>query len=127
MRAHVRAIHGVGDLVGGIMYTVPNNPFTAKRGVGDLVGPVYYTVPNNPFTAKGMGHVGCGSDCGCGPCRSGNGMGQIDWSLTGDGIITSIEGALSQTGWPAIPNWVIYAAGVGIIFAVYQSDKRRRR
>ncbi len=127
MRASVRAIHGIGDLVGPIHFTVPNNPFTDK-GMGDLVGPVHYSVPNNPFMAKGVGHIGCGSDCGCGPCRQQNGgMGQIDFSLTGDGIATSLGSSLGMTGMPAIPNWAIYAGAAAIAFWIYESQKRRRR
>ena len=134
MRASVRAIHGIGDLVGPIHFTVPNNPFTDK-GMGDLVGPVHYTVPNNPFMAKGMGHVGCGSDCGCGPCRSSQqngGMGQIDFSLTGDGIASSIGSSLGLTSIETIPNWVIYAGAAAIAFwiwadALAPEQKGRRR
>jgi hypothetical protein len=78
--------------------------------------------------ARGQAGIGCGSDCSCGPCRSqSGGMGQIDFSLTGTGIVGALEGALNTSGWPEIPNWVFYAAGIGIAFAVYQSDKGKRR
>jgi len=137
MRTHVSQIHrSLGDLVHGTVFTVPNNPFTAPataRGVGDLTGPIRFSVPNNPFTGMaGLGHGSCGGDCDCGPCRSRNGMGQVDYSLTGSGIITTIEGALNQTGWPSIPNWVFYAGGVFAIYALFLAEpkytvSRRRR
>lgn len=132
MRANVVAIHGIGDLVGGIHYTVPNNPFLAGKGMGDIVRPARFTVPNNPFTGL-SGCGSCGPDCGCGPCQAhyhGGGMGQVDLSLTGSGIITSIEGAFNQTGWPELPNWVFYAAGVILIFTLMEpkySVQRRHR
>ena len=125
MRAHVRSINGVGDLVGPISYTVPNNPFTAAKGLGDLVGPVYYSVPNNPFLGKGMAGVGCSDGCGCGPCRGG--MGAIDFSLTGDGIATSLGTTLGITSMPAIPNWVLYAGAIAIAYGIYSSTGGRRR
>ena len=128
MRANVQAIHGIGDFVPG-WFAVPQNPVVMKKtGMGDFV-PGYFAVPQTPVGAKrpGMSGLGCGSDCGCGPCRSGNGMGQVDLSLTGSGIVTSLEGALSQTGWPAVPNWVFYAGGIAIIYALYSSEKHGRR
>jgi hypothetical protein len=54
-------------------------------------------------------------------------MGQIDFSLTGDGIATSLGSALSIASMPAIPNWVIYAGGIAIVYAIYSSEKGRRR
>ena len=128
MRAHVAAIHGIGDFVPGDTSGFLATLGPVRNGMGDFVPGM-----TNGFLATlgpaGMGHVGCGSDCGCGPCRSQNGMGTVDLSLTGSGIITSVEGMLSQTGWPAVPNWVFYMAGVAIVFAVYESGKggRRRR
>jgi hypothetical protein len=128
MRANIRAIHGIGDFVpsktNGFLATLG----PTRGGVGDFV-----PSKTNGFLAtlgpvkSGMGHIGCGSDCGCGPCRSGNGMGQIDFSLTGDGIATSLGSALSITSMPAIPNWVIYAGGVAIIYAIYSSERHGRR
>jgi len=119
MRANVRTIHGVGDFVPG-WFSVPQTP--VRSGMGDFV-PGSFSVPHT-----GMGHLSCGADCDCGPCRQRyGGMGQVDLSLTGTGILTSVEGALGQTGWPAIPNWVFYAGGVALIFAMYSSGKGRRR
>ena len=126
MRASVSAIHGMGDLVPG-WFPVPQTPVGAKRpGMGDLV-PGWFSVPQTPVGAKGMGHIGCGSDCNCGPCSSQGGMGQIDLSLTGDGIATSLGTSLGITSMPDIPNWVIYAAGIGIIYAIYSAEKGTRR
>jgi len=125
MRASAYVLHGMGDFIPG-----DNSAFLTSlapvRGMGDFVGAdrSAFLTSLNPKT--GMGHIGCGSDCGCGPCRSRNGMGQIDFSLTGTGIVTSVEGMLNQSGWPAIPNWVFYAGGIAIVFAIYQSDKGKR-
>lgn len=124
MRVGVRSIHGMGDFVPG-WFAVPQTPVGAK-GMGDFV-PGMFAVPQTPVGAKGMHGLGCGSDCGCGPCRSQYGMGQVDLSLTGTGIVTSIEGAFSQTGWPAVPNWVFYAGGIAIVFAMYQSSQGKHR
>lgn len=129
MRANVRAIHGIGDFVPG-WFSVPKTPVVAMKrtGMGDFV-PGYFAVPQTPVGAKrpGMSGLGCGSDCGCGPCRSHNGMGQIDFSLTGDGISQSLVGSFGITSVPAVPNWIIYAGGIAIIYAIYSSERHGRR
>jgi hypothetical protein len=123
MRASIAQIHGLNDFVPG-WYSVPQNPVVmVRRGTGDFVRG-QFSVPDNPVM-KGMGHVGCGSDCGCGPCRAG--MGAIDFSLTTPGITTAIGTSLGITSMPAIPNWIVYAAGIAVVYGIYSQSGRRRR
>lgn len=130
MRAHVAAIHGLGDIVPGM----PTNFMTTlevqgRRGVGDIVpgAQTGFMTTLEVKGRRGVSGLNCGSGCDCGPCRAQYGMGQIDLSLTGTGIVSSIEGALNTTGWPNIPNWVFYAGGIAIVFAMYTSSKGGRR
>lgn len=128
---------GMGDFVRG-RFAVPQNPILMQRnGMGEFV-PAFFQVPtefvpaawNVPPVPVG---VGLGGDCGCG-CggRCGQGMGQIDWSISGVGIVDAIGGAFGATtaNVPQIPNWVFYlagAAGVYIVFFQAPTPRYRRR
>jgi len=97
----------VGDFVAGA-YSLPQNPVS----LGEFVRGAY-TVPQNPIRdASGM------SGCGCGGC----GMGAVDLSFQGTGIVNSL-GVTT-----AIPNYVIYV-GVGalILLPMMMGGGRRRR
>lgn len=129
MRTNLGLIHrggfghyrrGTGDFVPGL-FTLPQNPVSDARGVGDFVSGAF-SVPQNPILdARGMGHVGCGPSCGCGPCSGGSGgMGAVDLSLEGTGIVNAV-GITT-----AIPNWAVYAAGAGLLYYFMAGSKRRR-
>ena len=126
MRANVRAIHGIGDFVPGTPtgFLATLDP---SRGMGDFVpGRRTGFLATLEPRRNGIGHLGCGSGCDCGPCRSG-GMGAVDLSLTGDGIAMSLGSALNIASMPAIPNWVISAGGIAILYAIYSSERHGRR
>lgn len=122
MRMHGAALGVLGDFVpadtSGFLATI--GPST---GLGDFVPGA-----TNGFLATlgpdtGLSGLGCGEGCGCGPCRASQGMGAIDWSLTGTGILSSISPTLT------VPNWAVYGAAalLGVMFAMGGGTAARRR
>jgi hypothetical protein len=133
MRIGMGAVHrGVGDFVPG-KFALPQNPVLVRRnGMGDFMRAAF-AVPQSPV---GMGHLGCGGNCNCGPCNGGmgqttTGTGATATSTTATSIDLSLEGvgiasALGITS-VAIPNWVFYGAGAVGVFALMSGGSKRRR
>jgi len=131
----VSATRGMGDLVPGA-FALPQNPVVMrKNGMGEFV-PAFWQVPsefvpaawNIPPVPVEVGLGGCG--CGCGGSCGGPGLGQIDWSISGVGIVDAIGGAFgAQTAnIPQIPNWIFYIVGAGVAYmAFFESKPRYRR
>jgi hypothetical protein len=109
MKMHYSAL---GDFVPA-NFAVPQNPVMVMKpnGLGEFV-PGWFVVPQNPL--RGLNGMGCGCGGGCGHC---GGLGQVDLSFSGTGIMSSIGTTLGTTSLATIPNWAVY--GVGALFAYF--------
>lgn len=116
------AMGALSDFVPG-KYSVPQNPVITMRrnSMGDFV-PGRFSLPGY-YGKSGLGRIGagcgCGSKCGCGPCSGG--MGAVDFSPSSSGIATALSTNLNIQ-LPAVPNWVVYAGGLALFYAVYSSS-----
>lgn len=127
-------VRGMGDFVSGSFALPQNTVIMHKNGMGEFV-PAFFQVPtefvpaawNIPPVPTGIALGDCG--CGCGG-RCGQGMGQIDWSFAGVGIIDEIGSAFGQpaTNMPQIPNYVFYAVGaIGLYMIFFEKPQARYR
>jgi len=122
----VRASFGLPQR-GGIGYypgrLSANDEWCQGRGwkyYNTLIDECEWNGDEGPIGLSGIG-CGCGGGCG-GRC----GMGAVDLSLTGTGIVSSLGTSLGMTSLPAIPNWAVYGIGGLLAYMAFAGGKRRR-